>query len=223
MTKNNLAGRAFVLGVFGIIFAGALIASDLIFSARQKQVSSEPIPVAPAPEISPPASPVFSLPPAPAAVPIPEQPAEQKAPIAPQAAEEKPQPPDLTDLYSSGQSIMEAEVDSAQVQHLLREHVNRNHPSLKLSDREYERLAETMRIFREANLKMQSLERTSANSPAIRQSLQEMATAMQDFQQITGMTQGDFFLGDDAPVQFGGSEGSGDAEVVVDFLSDHKP
>jgi hypothetical protein len=101
----------------------------------------------------------------------------------------------------------------------LREYVAKNHPSLKLSDREYERLAESISAFRDANLKMNSLERTAANAPAIRKSLQEMATAMQDFRQITGMNQDEFFVGEDAPVKFGGEEDLfGDEEIVPEFL-----
>ncbi len=221
---NNLSRRFLILFVFAIIFAGVLLATDMIFSHHQEQVSSEPI--APAVVQAPARNPAFSLPPAPAAQPPPEKPVEEEkksVPPSAKATEPKEEAIDLREMFASGQPIEEVPVDPEQVKQMLRDYVERNHPSLKLSDREYERLATAMGTFRVANLRMRSLERTSANAPAIRESLQEMATAMQDFQQITGMTQGEFFTGAGAPVQFGGDEEPKNDETVVDFLPDPHP
>jgi hypothetical protein len=225
--NNNLVKRTLILSAFGVVFAGVLLATDLIFSSRKQEVTaSGPKTNQAAPPTRPQGNPAFSLPPAPAAVnaaakPAGNQPLQASSP----ANESENDPGDLQKLFAAGQPASEVKIDPKQMDQLLRAHVARNHPSLKLSDREYERLAETIRIFREANLKMNSLERTSANAPAIRQSLQEMATAMQDFRQITGMTQGEFFSGPNAPVQFGGENSSSNEndKMVVDFLSDHKP
>lgn len=231
--NNHLAKRALILIVFGAVFAIALFAIELIFSPRQKQaVSSEPKPSDAVPQRTPKNNPSFSLPPAPPAAPV-EQPAETGKPAEARkpatAPKEEPQkkPPDLTDLFESGRPVSEVAIDDKQVAPMLREQVAKNHPDLKLSDREYERLAESIRTFREANLRMNSLERTPANAPAIRQSLQEMATAMQDFHQITGMTQDEFFMSKDSPpVLFGGEETTDTAneKTIPEFLSDpHKP
>lgn len=224
---NYFIKRALILLVFGIVFAGSLLAVELVLSSRQKQV----VEAKPSEKILPssPAEPVVSLPPAPPAVSQPLQAVEKKAAPspAPVADTVKQEAPDLKELFSLGNPAAELDIDQEQVARMLRSYIAKHHPNLRLSDREYERLADIMKIFREANYSMNSLERTSANAPAIRRSMQEMATAMQDFRQITGMSQGKFFLDKDAPIQFGGeeefSEDAKDEELTPDYLVDHQP
>jgi hypothetical protein len=227
---NFLFRRALILLLFAAIFAGSLIVFELATSSRRKQaISSEPTPDEASGPRTRPQQPVFSLPPAPPAAPQFVQPVaheEKKQPAAPAALQSFGEgTDDLRELFASGVPSSEAVIDRRQIMDSLREHVAKNHPSLKFSDREYERLADVMKTFREANLKVGSLERTSANAAEIRRSLQEMATAMQDFRQITGMTQSEFFSEKDAPVQFGDDEGlvNNNEEIVADFLVDHQP
>ncbi|RJP75043.1 MAG: hypothetical protein C4532_01270 [Candidatus Abyssobacteria bacterium SURF_17] len=131
----------------------------------------------------------------------------------------------LRDLYLSGATDSAVTVDSKTMEQLLRDHVERTHPRLKLSDSDYEQLAQTLISLREANLEMRSLERTSANAPVFRKRLQDVASATKEFQQITGMPLEQFFAGEDTPVQFGSNPQShkDDDEIVTDYLSDHKP
>ncbi|RJP19549.1 MAG: hypothetical protein C4520_12770 [Candidatus Abyssobacteria bacterium SURF_5] len=221
---NNLVKRALILLIFGAAFAVSILAVDLIISPRQKKSSAlqqEAETTAPAQQAP---NPEFFLPPAPPAASPPAVPVEKKGagatPDLPSPVS-RMEPSQLREAFASGVPVEEAYIDVAQTAAELRAHVERNHPSLKLSDREYDRLAESIGSFREANLKMKSLERSSENSPAIRRAMQQMATAMQDFRQITGMTQGEFFLGEDAPVKFGEDERPGkNEELVVDYLPD---
>lgn len=96
--------------------------------------------------------------------------------------------------------------NDADVEDLLREHIKKNHPALRLSDGQIASLAESMREFREARAKMRGLERTSANASAIKESLERTVSAMDEFTRITGMTPGEFFLEGEPPVIFGNME-----------------
>ncbi len=107
------------------------------------------------------------------------------------------------DLFLSGQATENVTVDVAEIEHLLRDHVNRNHPDLKLSDPDYERLAKALKSFREANIKMRSIERTSENATELRRALQVVADSSKEITKITGMAPGEFFMRGDTPVQFG--------------------
>jgi len=224
---NYFIKRALILLIFGIVFAGSVIAVELVLSSQQRQSAEAKPSASVAPSRT--AEPAVSLPPAPPAVTQPVQIADKKpAPSPATAADTKKQEASsLKELFDLGIPAAELDIDQEQVASMLREYVAKNHPDLHLSDREYERIADIMKIFREANQSMNSLERTSANAPAIRRSMQEMATAMQDFQQITGMSQGEFFLDKDAPIQFGGeeefSEDAKDEVLTPDFLVDHQP
>jgi hypothetical protein len=223
---NYFIKRALILLIFGIVFAGSVIAVELVLSSQQKQ-SAEAKPSA---SVSPSRTEesAVSLPPAPPAVTQPVQIAEKKPASSPPspAGTEKEESDGLKELFDMGIPAAELDIDQEQVARMLRTYVTKNHPDLHLSDREYERMAHIMKIFREANYNMNSLERTSANAPAIRRSMQEMATAMQDFQQITGMSQGEFFLDKDVPIQFGGeeelSENAKNEIPPPDFLVDHQ-
>jgi hypothetical protein len=223
---NYFVKRALILLVFGIVFAGSVLAIELVLSSQQKQTVEANPSVTP----SPPVEPAVSLPPAPPAVSQPlqrasQQPKSSSSPV-PAADKMKQKAPDLKELFGMGIPAAELDIDQEQVARMLRAYVEKNHPELRLSDREYERMADIMKIFREANHSMNSLERTSANAPAIRRSLQEMATAMQDFQQITGMSQGEFFMDKGAPIQFGGDEelpeDAKEENLTPDFLVDHQ-
>jgi hypothetical protein len=109
------------------------------------------------------------------------------------------------------------------MEQLIREHVERTSPKLKLSDAEYEQLTQALMRLREANLELRSLERTSANAPVFRKRLEDVASASKEFQQITGMPLEQFFTGEDAPVRFGSKPHTDDDEIVTDYLSDYKP
>jgi hypothetical protein len=115
------------------------------------------------------------------------------------------------------------EFDWGEVALLIRDHVETNHPHLKLSDADYERLADSVRMYREANLKVQSLKRTSENASAIRQAVEEREASAAQFEQVTGMSPDELFMDEEPPVRFGGEEPAGNDEIVTEYLSDHLP
>lgn len=131
----------------------------------------------------------------------------------------------LNALYLSGTPDSAMNIDSKAMELLLKDHVDRTHPRLKLSDSDYEKLAQAAAKFRQANLEMRSLERTSANAPEFRKRLEDVASATKEFQQITGMPLEQFFMGEDTPVQFGSNPQShkDTDEIVTDYLSDYQP
>lgn len=111
------------------------------------------------------------------------------------------------------------------VENLLREHIKKNHPALRLSDGQIATLAESMREFREARAQMRGLERTSANASAIKESLERTVSAMDEFTRITGMTPGEFFMEGEPPVIFGTVEqGTNDTnEFPTENFSGSRP
>jgi len=138
----------------------------------------------------------------------------------PAPVEEQESVRELRELFAAGKADEVDDIDWDAVEVLLREHVDQNHPRLKLSDSDYERLSASMKSFREANVRIRALERTPANAPAIRQSLQELEAAMKAFKDLTGMSPGEFFMEEDAPVTFGRDPLSRetDDEIVIEYL-----
>jgi hypothetical protein len=205
--------RMLILGGFGIAFAALLIGARALLAIRE--------PAAPSPQPSEKPAKQTSmltdvLPPAPPSAP------EDTSPTAAANPTETPSP---MDVFLSGKDAASEEIDWRQVERSLREHVERNHHNLKLSDADYERLTKSVRTFRDANLKMRSLERTSENAAEFRKLLNDIQESTKEFQQITGMSQGEFLRSEeDPPVRFGNDPGAVDnEEIVVDYLSDHKP
>ena len=199
---KDLGKRIIILLAFGAGFAVFLLVVLKVRGGPEiGRPASESNTARPAVESEPSTSKSFQVPPE---VPSPE-PSEGRA-----MEHQAPVPPDptkslleLKKLFTSGKADSNGEIDWTEVERLLRDHVDHNHPSLKMSDADYRRLAAAMRSFREANEKTRSMERTSANAAAIRQSLEEVGNAMREFSQLTGMSPGEFFLEEDRPVTFG--------------------
>jgi hypothetical protein len=223
MNEMNVGKRILILGAFGAVFAIFVVAAQSLVSSSH--------PPTPAPEIKPAvAKPEKTPSPNPSPLPspvgqtsLPRQKATSSGPAVRPA--EKQKAPSLRDMFLSGQPAEGVAVDAAEVERLLRDHVSRNHPNLKLSDADYERLAKALKTFRDANMKMQSMERTSANSAAFQQALEDVAESSTEFRKITGMAQGEFFMRGASPVQFGNdrqTQGKND-EIVTEYLSNHKP
>ncbi|MBI5116018.1 hypothetical protein HZA56_06050 [Candidatus Poribacteria bacterium] len=221
----NVGKRILILGAFGVVFAIFIVAGQSLVSSNHSAAPvPEPKPAAAKPE----------RPPSPNPSPLPSptdvgqtSPSKQKATSAGPAAQtsEKQRAPSLREMFLSGQPAEGVAVDAAEVERLLRDHVTRNHPNLKLSDADYERLAKSLKTFRDANMKMRSTERTSANSAVFQQALEDVAESSTEFRKITGMAPGEFFMRGASPVQFGNdrqAQGNND-EVVTEYLSDHKP
>jgi hypothetical protein len=131
----------------------------------------------------------------------------------------------LEELFHSDEARENVEIDRAQIERSLRAFVEQSHPRLKLSDADFERLAGSIMKFREANLKMRSIARTSMNSAGFRQALEDVNTATEEFARITGMSPGEFFMGEDAPVRFGDDPWAADDddEIVTEFLPEREP
>jgi len=225
---NSFGKRMLILAGFGAGLAVLLVLAQAILSTRQPTVSqSAGTPAQKAPEKNPARDESFSLPPAP--------PARPAAPAAPEQKDTKGQTPapagtkrghaSLKDLFASGQPAANVTIDTKELEELIRDHISRTHPDLKLSDADYERLATAFKTYREANLRMQTMERVSSNSGVFRQSLQEMAAATKEFKQITGSAPGEFFMEGEPPVIFGNTtqESDDDDETDPEFLPDHKP
>jgi len=115
--------------------------------------------------------------------------------------------------------------DDAAVEELLREHIRTNYPALRLSDGDVAQLAESIRKFREARAEMQSVDRTNANAPSVRDSLRRTVAAMDEFRRITGMSPDEFFMTDEPPVIFGNMEPPPDDinEMPAEDLSGSTP
>jgi len=219
---KDVSKRIVILMAFGAGFAVLLLMLNVRGGSEIARPSSKPDSVRRLPENEPPETKPFSLP----LTDIETQTLELRTPKdeTPTPAEEPESLQELKALFSSGKADGTDDIDWEQVEGLLREHVDRNHPGLKLSDSDYERLSDSMKSFREANEKMRSLERTPVNAPAIRQSLQELNAAMKAFDELTGMSPGEFFMEEDAPVIFGDDPRSRetDDEIVTEYL-DQRP
>ncbi|GAB4339044.1 MAG: hypothetical protein Kow0099_13710 [Candidatus Abyssubacteria bacterium] len=205
--------RILILGGFGIAFAAILLGAQALLATH------EPAALAPEPSektfVKESAAPE-ARPPAPPSTPQQSEPVPEAKPL---------EKPSLMDLFLSGADVETEDIDWRQVEEALREYVERNHHNLKLSDSEYERLAKSIRTFREANLRMRSLERTSKNAAEFQQLLSDIQESTREFQQITGMSQGEFLRSsENPPVRFGNEPGAVDnEEILVDYLSDYKP
>jgi hypothetical protein len=215
---KDVAKRIVILMAFGAGFAVLLLMLNVRGGPETARPSSKPDSVRPVIENEPPERKPSPLP----LTEIEAQTIERRTlkDETPTPAEEPESLRELKELFSSGKADGTDDIDWNEVEGLLQEHVDRNHPGLKLSDSDYERLSDSMKSFREANEKMRSLERTPANAPAIRQSLQDLDAAMKAFDELTGMSPGEFFMEEDAPVIFGGDPLSRetDDEIVTEYL-----
>jgi len=214
----DIVKRILILMAFGAAFAVFLLVVMKARAATETaRLPSRPVPAKPVAESKP--SPVR---PEDTEARTVERKPVQEAPPQPKRTESDV---GLRHLFDSRKTDAGGEVEWSEVADLLREHVERNHPRLKMSDEDYERLADSIKSFREANENMRSMERTSANAAAIGQSLEDLAAAMSEFDQLTGMSPGEFLMEEDSPVSFGREMPTTepDDEIVTEYLRDHKP
>ncbi len=221
---QGLGKRVVILAAFGAGFALVLLVAMAIQAALRtarpslgrktpatsvKSESTRPAPLA--------------LPPATPAAPTPNQntATNEQASLPPEETEEAAT---LEQVFHSTDGSENGEIDQAQIERSLRAFVEQSRPRLKLSDADYERLAGSIMKFREANVRMRSMERTGMNSAGFRQALDDVNEATDEFVRITGMSPGEFFVGKDAPVKFGDDpRGAIDDEVVTEYLPESKP
>lgn len=222
---NGLSKRIVVLAAFGVFVAVVLILTQIIRSKRQSgPLSSERQPPGTIAEREPP--PKLILPSTSAAHKTYRLQAERPQARPTKPATTTPRHSKLEEIFSSGLEEENLQLDRMEVEQLLREHVDRNHPHLKLSSEDYGQLAASIMAFRDARNRTRSTKRTSMNAPAFRQSLEDAKEAMREFKKITGMSPDEFFMGEDSPIRFGEDEAlyrGNDDEIVTEHLSDHKP
>lgn len=220
-----LGKRIVILAIFGAAFAFVLLAAMAIQSALHtvRTSSGQEPPAANVKSESRPPAPLTLPPASPAAPTLKQSVATNEPPPSPPV--ETGEAATLEKLFHATDERENVEVDQAQIERSLRAFIEQERPRFKLSDADYERLAGSIMKFREANQKMRSMARTSMNSAGFRQALDDVNKATDEFERITGMSPGEFFLGDDAPVKFGNDPWADvdDDEIVTEFLPERKP
>jgi hypothetical protein len=149
-------------------------------------------------------------------------PAAPKAPATPESLSREPGSERaginaFTALFSSRAPEKDGNIDREKVETLVHDYLAKYRPHLKLSESDEKRLVDLVMEFRQANLKVRSAERSQANAPELKENIQKMQRAMDEFRKMTDVSQ-ENILGTATPMPLFGDEATKPGEDPFERL-----